>query len=82
MSFEEKPLVSSIDFNNVPENRVTMIVGKGQMVYWQGSNVTVYEIDDEGQEQTRKLVDMRNGQGVVPEGVKLYITKGKVKEEF
>ncbi|GIK05441.1 hypothetical protein Aspvir_009551 [Aspergillus viridinutans] len=71
-----------VDFNNVPENRVTMIVGKGQTVYWQGSNVTVYEIDDEGQEQTRKLVDMRNGQGVVPEGVKLYITKGKVKEEF
>jgi hypothetical protein len=59
-----------------------MIVGKGQMVYWQGSNVTVYEIDDEGREQTRKLVGMPNGQGLVPEGVKLYITKGRVTEQF
>lgn len=58
-----------------------MIVGKGQMVYWKGSNVTVYEIDDEGREQARKLVGMPNGQGLAPEGVKLYITKGKVTEQ-
>ena len=40
-----------------------------------------YEID-EGREQIRKLVGMPNGQGLVPEGVKLYITKGKVTEQF
>lgn len=57
-----------------------MIVGKGQAVYWQGSNVTVYEFDEEGKEQTRKLVGMPNGQGVAQHGVKLYVTKGKVKE--
>lgn len=33
-----------------------MIVRKGQIVYWQGSNVTVYEVDGEGREQIRKLV--------------------------
>ena len=56
-----------------------MIVGEGQTVYWQGSNVTVYEYDEEGKEQTRRLVGMPNGQGVAPYGVKLYVTKGKVK---
>jgi hypothetical protein len=57
-----------------------MITGKGQMVYWKGCNVTVYEKDSEGNEQTRKLVGMRDGQGIVPSGVELYITDGKVKE--
>ncbi|KAJ5100877.1 hypothetical protein N7456_006929 [Penicillium angulare] len=80
LAFEETPLDSSIDFSNVSENRVTMIIGRGQMVYWQGSNVTVYEVDDEGNEQTRKLVGMPNGQGVARDGIKLYITKGKVTE--
>ena len=57
-----------------------MIIGKGQMVYWKGCNVTVYEKDSEGNEQTRKLVGMRDGQGIVPSGVELYITDGKVKD--
>lgn len=79
-AFEEESLDPSTDFSNVPENRVTMIIGKGQMVYWQGSNVTVYEVDEEGKEQIRKLVGMRNGQGAAREGVKLYVIKGKVTE--
>lgn len=58
-----------------------MITGRGQMVYWQGSNVTVIEKDNEGKEQYRRLVGMRNGQGRVESGTKLYITEGKVKEE-
>jgi hypothetical protein len=57
-----------------------MISGKDQTVYWQGSNVTVYEFDEEGEEQIRRLYGMPNGQGIVPRGVKLYVTKGKVKE--
>ena len=58
-----------------------MITGKGQMVYWKGCNVTVYEKDSEGEEQTRRLVGMPNGQGVVESGTELYITNGQVKEE-
>lgn len=77
-AFEEKPLESTTKFDEVSENRVTMITGKGQMVFWKGSNVTVYELDSEGREQTRKLVGMPDGQGVVQDGTKLYITQGKV----
>ncbi|KFZ00648.1 hypothetical protein V500_00979 [Pseudogymnoascus sp. VKM F-4518 (FW-2643)] len=33
MAFEEKPLDLTIDFSNVEENSVTMIIGKGQTVY-------------------------------------------------
>ena len=48
-----------------------MITGKGQMVYWKGCNVTVYETDDKGKEQTRKLVSMPDGEGILPTGAKL-----------
>lgn len=51
------------------------------MVYWKGCNVTVYEKDSEGKEQTRKLIGMPNWQGQVPSGTKLYVSLGKVKEE-
>lgn len=81
MAFEERTLDSSIDFGNVDENRVQMITGRGQMVYWKGCNVTVLEKDDEGKERFRKLVSMPNGQGRVESGTKLYVTDGKVKEE-
>jgi hypothetical protein len=57
-----------------------MITGRGQTVYWKGSNVTVYEKDDNGEEQTRQLKNMPNGQGIVHEDIELYITQGKVKE--
>jgi len=80
MAFEAKSLDSTINFDSVAENVVTMVTGKGQMVYWKGCNVTVYEKDTEGKEQTRKLVDMPDGQGIVPSGTKLYVTKGKVSE--
>jgi len=80
MTFKEQTLDSTIDFENVPENRFIMITGKGMMVYWKGCNVTVYEKDSEGNEQTRKLVGMPDGQGIVEYGIKLYVTDGKVKE--
>jgi len=80
MAFQEKPLDPSIDFENVHQNKRIMITGRGQMVYWKGSNVTVYEKDSDEEEQIRKLTDMPNGQGIVPSGVELYITQGKVKE--
>jgi hypothetical protein len=59
---------------------VTVIIGKDQMVYWKGSNVTVITKDNEGQEQYRRLSEMPDGQGRVQEGIKLYITRGQVKE--
>lgn len=62
------------------ENKVTMITGKGQMIYWKGCNVTVYEKDSEGKEQTRRLYGKPDGQGLLPYGTDLYITFGKVKE--
>jgi len=80
MAFKEQTLDSTIDFENVPKNNVKMITGKGMMVYWKGCNVTVYEKDSEGNEQTRKLVGMPDGQGIVEYDTKLYVTDGKVKE--
>jgi len=80
MAFEVAELDSTIDFENVAANVATMVTGRGQMVYWKGCNVTVYEKDSEGREQTRKLIGMPNGQGQVPSGIKLYVTDGKVKE--
>lgn len=82
MAFDAQPLDSAIDFDNVDENRVKMIMGRGQMIYWKGCNVTVYENDSDGKEQTRKLIGMPNGQGILESGTKLYVTFGKVKEEY
>jgi hypothetical protein len=79
-AFEAVQLDSTIDFENVAANVATMVTGWGQMVYWKGCNVTVYEKDGEGNEQTRKLIGMPNGQGRLPSGTKLYVTQGKVKE--
>jgi len=80
MAFEATGLVSTIDWENVPDNRATMVIGSGQMVYWKGCNVTVYEKDSKGKEQTRKLIGMSEGEGQVALGTKLYITDGKVKD--
>lgn len=80
MAFEEKALDPKIDFENVGKNKRKMITGNGQTVYWKGANVTVYEKDSEGEEHIRKLTDMPDGQGIVPNGTKLYITQGKVIE--
>jgi hypothetical protein len=58
-----------------------MIRGTGKTVYWKGCNVTVYEPDGEGNEQTRLLKDWPDGQGILESGNKLYVTYGKVFEE-
>jgi len=80
MAFEEEPLDSTINFENVGENKVTMIIGKGQMVYWKGCRVTVLEKDSEGKEQARRLTGKPDGQGIVESGTKLYVTSGKLQE--
>jgi len=81
MAFKPRNLDGSIDFAIVPENEVNIIEGKNQTVYWKGSNVTVYENDSEGKQQTRKLVNWPEGQGQVPFGTKLYVTAGKVTDK-
>ncbi|KAF2245207.1 hypothetical protein BU26DRAFT_522306 [Trematosphaeria pertusa] len=81
MAFEEKPLSTTIDWENVEKNRVRMIYGQGQAVYWRGCNVTVYEKDSEGNDQTRMLVSMPNGEGLIQPGDKLYVTHGQVTEK-
>lgn len=58
-----------------------MVYGKNQTVYWKGCNVTVYETDSEGMEQITPLKGVPDGQMVVGEGVTLYITQGKVRED-
>ena len=75
-AFEAAELVTKIDWENVPANVATMVTGLGQMVYLKGYNVTVYEKDSEGKEQTRKP----NREGQLLSGTELYITRGKFKE--
>jgi hypothetical protein len=58
-----------------------MIRGRGQTVYWRGSDVTVYERDSEGKEHTTILPKWPEGHRIVPSGTKLYITEGSIKEE-
>lgn len=79
-AFVPKPLSSTVDFDSVAENRVTMITGRGQTVCWKGSNVTVLEMDNQGVEHAKKLVDMPTGEGILNEGIRLYVTQGKVVE--
>ena len=76
-AFEEQALDPTKDFINVKENRVTIITGANQMVFWQGCNVTVIEKDSEGVEHFRRLIGNPNGQGRVEQGTKLYITDRK-----
>ena len=59
---------------------MTLIRGHGQMVYWKGSNVTVIEKDNNDEDQSRKLTDKPDGQGLAESGTDLYITYGKVQE--
>ncbi|KAF1971121.1 hypothetical protein BU23DRAFT_570123 [Bimuria novae-zelandiae CBS 107.79] len=39
MGFKEKKLETTINWEIVPHNRVTIITGRGKNVYWKGSNV-------------------------------------------
>lgn len=79
-TFKPKPLDQAISWEDVKENGVKMIEGRGQMVYWKGSNVSVIEKDKEGQEQTKRLKEWPDGQGLLEADAELYITEGKVKE--
>lgn len=79
-AFTPATLDASISWDDVKDNRAVMITGSGQMVYWKGCNVTVYEKGSDGKQQTTKLESWPDGQGLASQGIKLYITDGKVKE--
>ena len=57
-----------------------MVIGRGQMAYWKGCNVPVYEKDSEGKERIRKLEGVPNGEGRLQSGTELYIMQGKLKQ--
>jgi hypothetical protein len=79
-AFEVAELDPTIDFENALANLATMVIGWGQMVYWKGCNVTIYEKDSEGKEQITRLPHWPSGQIRLQSGTKLYITQGKFKE--
>jgi len=37
-------------------------------------------MDNQGVEHAKKLVDMPTGEGILNEGIRLYVTQGKVVE--
>lgn len=80
MAFEPNPLSPSITWDNVGDNVSSMIFGRGQTVFWKGSNVTVYEKNSDGTDQITQLKGWPDGQGLISPGTKLYVTNGKVQE--
>ncbi|KAF2202606.1 hypothetical protein GQ43DRAFT_439594 [Delitschia confertaspora ATCC 74209] len=62
MGFEGEELDSTIIFDEHHNNIVTMVIGKGRIVYWKNCRVTVYEKDNQG-----------NCHGVAQEKVNRYI---------
>jgi hypothetical protein len=80
-AFSPERLNSSIPNSSMQENFAIMIASRNQTVYWKGCNVTVYEYNSNGAERTTQLRDWPNGQGTLPFGMKLYITKGRLREE-
>lgn len=79
-AFEPNPLSPSITWDNVGDNVSSMIFGRGQTVFWKGSNVTVYEKNSDGTDQITQLKGWPDGQGLISPGTKLYVTNGKVQE--
>jgi hypothetical protein len=68
------------DFTDVEENKAQLVDGRGQMVEWRQSSVTVIETDDQGKPKYTKLPDDEDGILRVKIGWQLYITKGKFCE--
>jgi len=78
MAFTAEDLDPSIDFStHDTANTPQWIEGKGQRVYWRDCSVTVFENRGEG-----RVLDEREGQGMVPSNVELYFAGegGKIKQ--
>ena len=68
------------DFRNVKENTIETVEGRGQIIEWRNSMVTVYEKDNEGKQKGTALYDNLEGQLKVEIGWELYIAGGKFVE--
>jgi len=68
------------DFTDVKANTVKLVKGRGQIVEWRGSSVTVFEKDNEGKEKGTSLYNDNNGKLEVEVGWQLYIVQGKFVE--
>lgn len=81
-AFLAAELEATIDWKNValPPAGYIWVKGRGQMVYWKGCSVTVYETDAEGKVTETRLYGKPEGQGQLFEGTKLYCVQGKVVE--
>lgn len=76
--FTALPLSPGIDWSLVPQNSATIIEGRGQYVYWNGTYVTEITTDETGNPEYRRLVDEKDhpilqGEGMIPIGVSLYV---------
>lgn len=75
MAFDPEDLDPTIDFTDVPTNKVKWVEGRGQWVYWKGcSGLTVHEKNGE------TVHDKLSGQIILQPGIELVFVKGQVKE--
>ncbi|EPS29044.1 hypothetical protein PDE_03991 [Penicillium oxalicum 114-2] len=81
MTFQPEKLDPSENFDDVADNDVSWITGKGQWVYWLDCNITVFLRDGNGDKDNGTMCNQRAGQGIVPAGVELYCFGGKVKQK-
>ncbi|WDK14685.1 hypothetical protein CGRA01v4_05966 [Colletotrichum graminicola] len=77
--FEPKELDKNDDFFSDAKRGPQPIVGSGQMVYWQGCTVKVFETEKEHLPPLQRL-EACNGQVRLQKGVSLLLEGGKVKE--
>jgi hypothetical protein len=68
------------DFTNVKENTIQTVQGRGWIIEWRNSKVTVYEKDNEGKRKGTALRSHSDGQLRVDVSWELYIAGGKFIE--
>lgn len=71
---------SATDFTNVQDNTVNIVKGRGQVVEWKLSSVTVIEKEDVGNKKNTPLKNNMNGSLRVKTNWELYIVGGKFVE--
>lgn len=75
---EAEPPNEHTDWTKVQPNKVNWVKGRGQVVEWKESDVTIIQKDVEGREKRKGFA--RNGSWKLNEGESLYITGGQVIE--
>ncbi|UPX13471.1 uncharacterized protein EKO05_0003978 [Ascochyta rabiei] len=83
MAFDARkvqPPDADTDFTHIKDTVATVVTGRGQIVEWRNSKVTVFEKDNDGKEKRTRLPHNADGRLKVEEGWKLYIAEGKFLE--